>query len=552
MSQPTFPSYSPTVTNAITDAATRWPDNALMVTPDESVTYEALDRMSRRLACTLIEGGVVKGSHVGILFPNGVPWMVTWAAVSRIGGIAVPISTFCKGFELGRTLRHADVTHLVACPQFLNSNYLAMLEDVAPELVGTDSREPLYLRGLPQLRRIWFWGSSGAGWAHNDLSDCLGSVEPVRLAGIREGMEEDVTPADPMMLMYTSGSTAEPKGVVHSHGAMIRHAVNLAVRTGWKSTYRVWSPAPLFWIGGFHNIMCRSLVVGATVITGGPMEPGAVLRFMEKERATHIMAWPASVSSLQAEPSYADTNLGSVIGGTLYDRITPQYRPADGSLICGALGMTETCGPYSGATVDIERNGLPAEYRGALGQIFPGIEVRIADLSTGEALGDDEEGEVVVRGYSVLLGMHKVERAETFDRDGWYHTADRGYFRDGWLFFTGRQSEMIKTSGSNVAPGEVEYLLATYPGVLHAFVVGVPDERRGEQVVGLVVPTSQGSPDPGIDPRELRAWLRSHLSSFKVPSVIYIIAESDVEWLPSQKVDRRSLKSLAAKLNAAV
>jgi len=551
MTEPVFPSYDPTVGNAVADAARRRGDHDFLVTADERITYSELDRRSKHLAARLITDGVGKGTKVAVLFANGPAWVTCWAAITRIGAVMVPVTTFYKARELGRLLRHADVAYLVGVPAFLNNDYAKRLEEIAPELAG-HGPGPLYLPSLPQLRGVFFWADSPVTWARGDYGTGLDDEPATPFGEIAVGMEADVTPADPMMLMYTSGSTADPKGVLHSHGATTRHAANLDDRSKWQETYRMWTPAPLFWIGGFHNVMYRCLVAGTTLITQATADPSESLVLLAAERVTHVLAWPASTKAIVELPEYAETDLSSIIAGTMYEALPPARRPLDPSLLCESLGMTETCGPHSGPTQDEDVHGVPPEYRGTHGRTIPGIEVRIADFVTGEFLSDGEEGEVVVRGYSVMLGLHKKERADTFDADGWYHTADRGFFRDGWLFFTARQSDMIKTSGSNVAPAEAETLLVSYPEVMRAFVFGVPHPTRGQDVVALVVPWSDGAGGTvALDTDDLVARLRSQLSSFKVPRRIHMIADEDVVWLPSQKPDRRSLNALAEKLDVA-
>ncbi|HEX4864906.1 MAG TPA: fatty acid--CoA ligase family protein, partial [Acidimicrobiales bacterium] len=189
----------------------------------------------------------------------------------------------------------------------------------------------------------------------------------------------------------------------------------------------------------------------------------------------------------------------------------------------------------------------------AFGHEVPGTEHRIVDPDTGQDAPDGSEGEVLVRGYSLMLGLYKKERSEVFDRDGWYHTGDRGYFRDGWFFFTGRQTDLIKTSGSNVAPAEVERCLMAYDDVKLAFVVGVPHEDKGQEVVALVVPWRSGSDTEAATPLEpdvLRGRLREEISSYKVPTQVLVIEDDQVPWLVSQKVDRRALVTLAEKVLA--
>jgi acyl-CoA synthetase (AMP-forming)/AMP-acid ligase II len=538
------------VGHAVADAAARRGDHDFIVTPEARLTYAELDRRSRHLAARLVADGVAKGSRVAVLFPNGPDWVVTWAAVTRIGAVIAPVSTFYKSFELGRFLRHSDATHLVGTPRFLTHDYAARIQEVAPELAEAGPG-PLYLPSLPQLRGVFFFGESPVPWARGHYGDDLDAEPPAPFGEIAAGIEADVAPADPMMLMYTSGSTADPKGVLHAHGSMTRHAANLAARTGLDPEWRLWTPMPFFWIGGFHTMMYRCMMAGATLVTQAAVDPAEALALLARQRVTHVLAWPATTKSLVDHPDYATTDLSAVIGGTMYDKVPVDLRPPRPELACNSLGMTETCGPHSGGTRHEETHGVPPEYMGTFGTTVAGVSVRIVDPVTGEPLPDGREGEVVVRGYSLMLGIYKQERADTFDTDGWYHTADRGYFRDGWLFFTGRHSDMIKTSGSNVAPAEVEMCLATYPEIMRAFVLGVPDPSHGEDVVALVVPWSSEDGTPvAIDADDVTARLKNQLSSFKVPRRIFLISEDDVVWLPSQKADRRALNALAEKLAA--
>ncbi|HXA32843.1 MAG TPA: class I adenylate-forming enzyme family protein [Acidimicrobiales bacterium] len=543
-----FPDYVPTAGNAVGDAARRWGDHDFVVTNQERLTYAELDLRSRHLACRLVEVGVSKGDKIAVLFPNGPAWAVSWAAVVRLGAVAVPVSTFYTESELGRFLNHADVRFVLGVSSFLHHDYAERLASIAPEL-GVKRRTQLLLPSMPQLRGVLFWDESPVSWATGGYGADLDDEPSAELAEQVAAMEGDVTPADPMMLLYTSGSTAEPKGVLHGHGAMTRHAVNLAAMSGWRDTYRLWTSMPFFWIGGFHNTLFRALVAGAMLVTQPVFDPTVALETLEREQVTHVLTWPAAAQALADQPRFGSTDLSSLLGGSLFERIPAELRPPEIGLVCNSLGMTETCGLHSFYTAKQEREGVPIEYRGAYGRAVPGFEVQIVDPVKGHPLPDGDEGEIIVRGYALMLGMQKVERSDTFDADGWYHTSDHGFLRDGWLFFTGRRSEMIKTGGSNVAPAEVEHCLRGCRGIMQAFVVGIPHPTSGQRVVALVVPwaSERGAFGP-IDPNEILVQLKDQLSSFKIPKQLFVISEDDVPWLPSQKPDRRALMALAVRL----
>jgi acyl-CoA synthetase (AMP-forming)/AMP-acid ligase II len=304
---------------------------------------------------------------------------------------------------------------------------------------------------------------------------------------------------------------------------------------------------PLCWVGGFAFTLVRALTVGGCFLTQDVFEPGAALRLMAAERVTNVSAWPGIAKTLMEHPEFPSTDLSSVRAGSFWDALPADRRPADPGLTVTSLGMSETCGPHTFWTAEEEVTGSPEEYRGSFGHEVPGTQHRIVDADTGEDVPEGQEGEVLVRGYNLMKGLYKRERSEVFDADGWYHTGDRGLFRDGWFFFTGRQSDLIKTRGSNVAPAEVERALLEIPGLKLAFVVGVPHPDDGEQVVALVVPWVEADV-PGAD--ALRNLLRARLSSYKVPRHVFFLTDADVPWLVSQKVDRRALSDMARKLAA--
>ncbi len=556
--EPTFPDYLPTVPQLLNVGRERFGSNDCVVTPESRLTFAELDEQSRRLAAHLVGLGVVKGSRVGLLFPNGIEWVITWAATTRIGAVAIPVNTFYKTPELAKFLRHSDIQYLLGVGSFMQHDYLSRLESIAPELgtpeISDEGAVALALPGLPQMRRVLLWGDSDRTWAEGGLGEAVSRPVDPALTEVVEGLEDDVSPGDVLLVTYTSGSTGEPKGVVHSHGGVIRHAHNLASLSAIDEASRIWTPMPLCWVGGFSFSMLRAMVAGGCFLTQDVFEPGAALRMFREEKVTNVSAWPAVAKSLREHPDFPSTDLSGLRSGvSFYDAVPPHRRPPDPTLVVSSLGMSETCGPHTFWNPEEEVVGVPEEYRGAFGHEVPGTEHRVVDPDTGTDVPDGNEGEVLVRGYSLMMGLYKKERSEVFDRDGWYHTGDRGYFRDGWFFFTGRQTDLIKTSGSNVAPAEVETCLLAYDEVKLGFVVGVPHEIKGQEVVALVVPWRSGSeadPPPPPEPDVLRKRLKDEISSYKVPTHILVIEDEQVPWLVSQKVDRRALVTLAEKLLA--
>jgi acyl-CoA synthetase (AMP-forming)/AMP-acid ligase II len=540
----TFPDYPPTVAALLRDSCRRHPDNLAVATPDARVTYRELERRSARLAALLVRHGVGKGSVVGILLPNGVEWVIAWAAITRVGGIAAPVNTFYQTPELAMMLRHADVRVLITCATLPPHDYLTRLTGIAPELERFQAPQPLMLPSFPQLRHVLLYDRAPApAWAQQVPDLDADSPDPT-LADVVQAMENDVVPSDPQLITYTSGSTGEPKGVVHGNGPLLRQGRNLAAMSGLVPSDRIWTPMPLCWVGGFSFTLLRALSVGAAFVTQARMDAGVALGLLARERVTCVSAWPAIGTTLLAHPDYPGTDLTALRLGSFSEARSSDRRPVDPSLAVTSLGMSETAGPHTFWTAAEDWTGSPEEFRGAFGHEIPGISHRIVD-DAGRDVAERVEGEVLVRGYSLMLGLYKRERHDVLDADGWLHTGDRGYFDRGWFFYTGRSGDLIKTKGANVSPSEVELAIGKLPGVRQAFVFGIDQLTHDQEVVALVVPEDEGS--ALVAESVLLSQLRDQLSSYKIPRRIGLIDAASVPYLTSQKADRRALATIAAE-----
>jgi len=253
---------------------------------------------------------------------------------------------------------------------------------------------------------------------------------------------------------------------VHSHGAQVRQAQKLARLYGLTTSDRSFTNMPFFWVGGLTVVLLAHMEVGAAVIAVQRNDSAEMLDLIEETRPTRLVGWTL-VERLEADPTFAQRDLTWLAGVHRQPAVDPASRH-------NSLGMSETSGPHTAASSSENQSDLPDELRGSFGPAVAGMQHKIVDPDTGATLADSLEGEICVRGEGLMVGLHKKEHAEVFDDDGWYHTGDRGSFRDGFLFFTGRLSEMIKTAGANVAPREVELAVAGLSGVKAAFV------RRGD------------------------------------------------------------------------
>jgi acyl-CoA synthetase (AMP-forming)/AMP-acid ligase II len=531
-----FPDYTPTVPAFIRNGAERFGPKTLITLGERRVSYAEANAESADLARGLLAAGIGKGTRVGLLMPNGPDWLLAWLAAARIGALVVPINTFYQSRELGWILRHADVHTLLTVPGFLSHDYLERLETCAPELADAGEL-PLFAPSLPYLRQVLVWGDSDRKWTRPGgaaLAERGATVDDELLRAV----EDCVAPSDALVLIYSSGSTADPKGAVHTHGGIIRHSANLNSFRDINENDRVYSPMPFFWVGGFTFALLSAMHAGACLLCEEAFEPGATLELLERERATIVAGWPHYAKAMAEHPSFAERDLSSIRSGNLYDVLPPEARPADPLLRSNSLGMTETGGPH---TIDDMSRDLPERLRGAFGKSVPGMEHKIVDPETGASLPPGEEGEICVRGYSLMLGLYKTERADCFDADGFYHTGDSGSFtQDGYLFFKGRLGDMIKTGGANVTPSEVEAVLNSYPEVKESHVVGVPDPDRGQNVAAAVVLAAGAS----ADPEDLRARVKAELSAYKVPRHLLLLESDQLPMTDSGKVDKRRLEQL--------
>jgi len=514
-------------------------ERPLILLGERRLRYADADRLSAELARGLLAAGVAKGSRVGVLFANGPDWLVAWLAASRIGAVVVPINTFYTPRELGYVLHHADVQVLLTTSHVLGRDVLAGLETFAPSLsqAGTTIR----VAELPFLRHVFVWDDPGGRRFAQpaEALRVLASSSPVT-SELLAAAEASVSPADPAIVIYSSGSTAEPKGAIHSHGALVRHPANLNRFRDLTAEDRVYSPMPFFWVGGLVFALLTSMERGAFLICEERFEPGATLALLERERATIVSGWPHYSKAMLEHPSFGERDLSSIRSGNLYEVLPEAVRPKDPELRSNSLGMTETLGPHTIDRMDVD---LPERLRGSFGHAVPGVEHRIVDPETGERLPPGRSGEICVRGYSVMLGLQKVLREQTFDDEGFYHTGDAGRFdEDGVLFFEARLGDLIKTAGANVSPREVEVELEAQQEVSSAYVVGLPDPARGQNVAAALVLR----PDARLDEASLRKRLRASLSAYKVPRQFFVCEKSELPFTDSGKIDKQRLTALLA------
>lgn len=524
-----------TVPVAIRRQAARYGTRTLLTCDDDSLTYAEADRRSRELARGLLALGAGKGTHVGLLHPDGPDFVVAALAAARIGAVTVPISTLSTPAELATLLRTGDVAILLATAAYRSHDYAAALTEAVPgfELAADTT---VFSTSAPVLRHVFFADTPEGVADARTIARLVerGTEVDETLA---RAVEDAVDPGDRLVIVHTSGSTSAPKGVVHTHGSMLRHLDNLNQMRRYTPDDVLFSNSPYFWIGGYAYIMLGTLLAGARALASNAAHPAGVLDFLERERPTMCNGYVQSIARLAADPTFADRDLSSIRRGNLYPIMPDDVRPADPALRHQMLGMTET-GSVCLASED--EGDQPEHRRGSFGHPVPGFAARITDFDGGADPGPGEQGELWLRGPFMMEGYHGRERGEVFDADGWYHSGDSFSVDDeGFFYFHGRRGDMIKTAGANVSPSEVADAIREVSG-LDALVVGLGDAERGQIVAAAVRVRDDSAPEP----EELRRRLAEHLSAYKIPRRIVLIADGDVPTMPSGKIDIPALKEI--------
>ncbi|MBL7501289.1 acyl--CoA ligase [Frankia sp. CNm7] len=511
-----------TIGGLLLRAARERAEHEYVVTPTDRLTYAEAERRSAVAARRLLGAGVGKGARVGLFFTNDTEWITWWLAVSRIGALAVPLSTLYAPAEIGKVLRLADVGLLVAPTRVLRIDVAERLEAALGGLAGQRAGR-LALPAAPYLRRVALTGPSDRPWAtswdvpgEDDVpgqdGEGAGLVPPEVLAAV----ENEVTPADLAIMIHTSGSTADPKGVLHTHGTIVRQTSTwpAAVRSiaGTGMAPRILCAMPFFWIGGILAAT-GALHEPATLLVLPRLEAGGGLDLAERERANGVVGWPAFTQQLREHPTFPSRDLSS------------------------APMLTD--GPLDLAMKDVPDSFPIHRSLTESGGGFAFTDIAIVD-EAGNPVPAGETGELLIRGVGAMAGYNKRERADVFDADGWYHTGDRVYrlAGDPRLFYVGRATELIKAAGANVSPLEVQAVVESFDDVAQCVVLGLEHPSRGEEVCAVVVAAG------GLDLESLASRAREQLSSYKVPTRWILATSAQIPTLPSGKLNRRLLQSL--------
>src|SRR5215213_496078 len=434
--------------------------------------------------------GVGRGQAVGILMGNRPEAVAALFGAALAGAVAVPLSTFAPEPELSYMLRTAEVVTVLTQRVLRGRRFgeeLAELEVERVAVVGTPSWEAL------------------------------------RSAGDGAALDVPVRPGDDGLVIFSSGTTTDPKGMVHRHRAAALQFWLQARLFGRDERARMWPAFPMFWTAGLNTAMGATLAAGGCWVMQETYEPGAALALLERERVTEPYTLPHQTAALAEHPSWATTDLSSlrcVYGKGAFAR-HPTVSGDPEWLMPVGYGLSETCAFFTSHAWDADRE----DTKRSMGRLLPGNELRVVDPGSGAALGPGQLGELAIKGPTLMRRYLGKEPAECFDADGFFRTGDMGCVdADGFVHFEGRRTEMIKTGGANVSPAELEVQLRACAPVKLSRIVGVPDDRLGQVVVACIV-LKEGS---GATEDDIRSFLRERVAAYKVPKRVLLFDDGEI------------------------
>jgi fatty-acyl-CoA synthase len=529
-----------TIGDLLLSAADRYPDTPALIFPDAQYTYRELAARAIRRARSLQALGVRPRDHVGILMHTCPQFVEIFFAAALCGAVIVPINARYRPGELAYVIENGDIATLVTSDAIAEQvSFVERLSGALPDLKSQTDPRALRLGRTPKLRNIILMGSSTVpGFVPEREFDAAAEDVPERNVHItRLG----VRVRDVGLMLYTSGTTANPKGCLISHEAQVRNSIALG-RHRYQLTHedRLWSPLPMFHIAAVLP-MLAIFDVGGTYLTMSYFDAGVALQMLERHEVT--ATYPSFVTIMQGliyHPNFAATNLKRVKLMNSNLAVQPPavaesiMRAMPQALQVGSFGMTEAAGTVCTGSPD-EPESLRIT---RLGKPLPGLELRIINPESGHDVPTGLRGEVLVRGYSVLEGYYKdpEKTAQAIDGDGWFHTGDIGSLDEhGTIMFHGRFKDMLKVGGENVAAAEIETLLGRHPAVKLAQVVGIPDPKYAEVPAAFV----ELNPGSAATEAELLSFCKAEVASFKVPRVVRFVQE----WpMSSSKIQKFRLR----------
>lgn len=526
---------SQTIPRLLREQATRFATREALVDGARRYTYAQLAAEASRVARGLAALGIGRGDHVAILMGNRAEWLLTFLAVQQIGAISVGLNTWSTPREMEYTLSHAEVSCLVATERLRRQEFRGMLDGIRQGGATLENLQHTVWLGADAASPVRVDAQHGEiTW--QELLRRGEKVPPSRV----DAAGEATRPDDVAMLLYTSGSTAAPKGILLQHRHWISNSFHIGERQHVTAQDRLWLAVSLFWSFAIVNAVPNLWTHGGCVVLQESFDAGEALALIERERCSIFYGTPNIVQALWEHPARAGRDLSSLRSGATIGTPEQVMRAVELGVreICNVYGLSET---YGNCAVSDGHDPLEVRLH-SVGRPLPDVMVRICHIESGEPLPAGGVGEIRIKGPVVKMYFkdpHKT--AESFDEHGFFRTGDLGLLdADGLLYYKGRIKEMVKSGGINIAPAEVEEVLMRHPAVRTAYVVGVPHPTLDEALVAIVIP------EPGASPQteELKAFCARELAAYKVPHRFHLTTQEQLPLTTTGKVQKAKLHTL--------
>ncbi len=493
-----------TIPQLVQNAAAQFGTHSAIEDGDIHLSYAELEGQRVRAAKAFIAAGIQHGDRIAVWAPNIAEWIVASIGLQSVGAILVPINTRMKGAEAGYVLRASGAKLLLTVSGFLDLDYPAMLKN----------------ESLPDMQQmICLRGQSGLCISWNDFLAKGESISDTDVAA----RTAQVKPGDVSDLIFTSGTTGNPKGVKTGHGQNIKVFSVWSELVGLTENDRYLIVNPFFHSFGYKAGWLACLIRGTTILPMAVFDAKEILQRIGRDRISVLPGPPTLYQTILATPNLKDFDISclrlAVTGAAAIPvALIHQMRNEMGfKTVLTAYGLTESCG-----VVTMCRDGDDAEIIATTsGRAIPDVEVRCID-ENGNDVACGEPGEIVVRGYNVMQGYfnNDEETAKTIDGNGWMHTGDIGVMdANGYLKITDRMKDMFIVGGFNCYPAEIENMLATCEGVAQSAVIGIPDERMGEVAMAYIVPKAGSD----LTAEKVVAWCKQNMANYKVPRRVEIV-----------------------------
>jgi fatty-acyl-CoA synthase len=503
-------------------AANKWPDNEVLVFPSERLTYAQLAQRAKEKARALQGMGVQPGDHVGILAPNLVEVVELLFAIALSGAVAVLVNARYKTTELAYVIENADLKILFTTNRIADYvSFVDLLYEALPGLETASNPLALDLDSAPLLRSVIMMEDSGqdgvVSWQH--FQAFADKTDPEEMWRRRS----QVALSDPCIMMYTSGTTANPKGCRLSHEALMRNGREMSIRFEITDQDRQWNPLPMFHMGAILPLV-SVIWAGARFITDTHFDADSAIQAIGQEKPSILFtAFPTIMAALVSHPDFDAGNMSQL---RLVNNVAPPNQLKKNMEILpnavhvSAYGLTEASGVSCNGCAD-EDDETRAH---TCGKPYSGVQLKLVDLETGEEAAPGERGEVTIRGFSLFEGYYKSpgKTAEAIDKEGWLHTGDIAIRdREGRVSYQCRIKDMLKVGGENVAAVEIESYIVSHPAVQLVQVVSVPDPRLFEVAAAFI----QLEPGKTCTEQEIIDFCHGKIASFKIPRHIRFVEQ---------------------------